>query len=227
MDEPPRLRDWPNEMPPAACAATAAAESIRMVSLMTGFESPPRYGTPCQNLKWTGVEWQGGVVPWMGGSAMRGRLSAIGALSLMFLLSGSGSCSLLGSGSLVVVASAEELVAVPGEPVPITVTVSNVGDARAEWGQGSSTCQLALLVRVNGEDYLAPLIQAVCTMDLAPHGLGPGESRTEVLGWDGLIQREPGRDSIERLGPGTYEVRGAAGLVARSEPVMITLEPAP
>jgi hypothetical protein len=157
---------------------------------------------------------------------MRRRLSAIWSLSLVILLAGSGSCSLLGSGALVVVASAEDVSAAPGEPVAITVTVENVGDARAGWGRGSSTCQLALVVRVNGEDFVAPFFDAVCRMDLVPHALGPGESRTEVLGWDGKIQRGTGPESIEQLGAGIYEVRGAAGHAAKSEPVMITLESA-
>ncbi len=60
-------------------------------------------------------------------------------------------CSLLASGELVVDAViVGDSVATPDDPVQLEVTARNVGERRASWGPGSSTCQLSLLVRVDG-----------------------------------------------------------------------------
>lgn len=112
-----------------------------------------------------------------------------------------------------------------GERVRFDVSAENVGSSPVQWGPGSSSCQLELRVRVDGEDRFAavgPSGGGPCTMDLSVHTLEPGESRTETVSWDGRAQPEPG-ERLEELAPGTYEVRGFARPVATSEPISITV----
>lgn len=145
-------------------------------------------------------------------------LVAFGALAL-------AACSLFAAGALHVTAAPDAFTTAPGEPVTIIVTAENTGDDRVEWGEGSSSCQLRLLVRVDGEDLVAPQSRA-CTDDLAPWTLGPGGSRTESFAWEGLVRRDERGGPIERLAPGTYELRGAAGSAAYSEAIRIELREA-
>jgi hypothetical protein len=135
-------------------------------------------------------------------------------------------CALLAPTALEVTAEVERSEAAPDEPAIVRVTATNRGSRRVRWGEGSSTCQLWLVVRVDGVDRRAPM-DRVCTMDLRPHTLEPGESRTEVVGWTGLVQIGHGPDAVHRLPAGEYEVRGAAGWVAASAPVIVTLRDAP
>lgn len=158
------------------------------------------------------------------------RRAILGALILLSAIAG---CALFDPGALRVTAAIEEPDSTTQSTslsdsdtlVWITVTVENVGRTRTEWGRGSSTCQLALVVRVDGEDVPAAWPPSrVCTADLGTHSLGPGQSRSETIGWDGGIQRGPG--DVQRL-EGTYEVRGAAGREALSPPVLVTVEGQP
>jgi len=136
-------------------------------------------------------------------------------------------CTMGGGGvRLAVKVEIDQPVATPSQPAVIAVTVTNVGRTRATWGPGSSTCQLFLAVRVDGEDLPLPGGGRVCTMDLRTYVLHPGDSRTEVLAWDGTVPRG---DSGERttLEPGVYEVRGLAQPTARSAPILVAVEPDP
>lgn len=121
--------------------------------------------------------------------------------------------------------SAETSVAAPGDPVQVQVTVRNLGETRVQWGGGSSSCQLALVVRVDGEDRQTP-DKRWCTADVATYTLAPGETRTETLSWEG--EARVGQTSrIEQLPPGVYEVRGFALRAGTSEPILVTLGAGP
>lgn len=133
-------------------------------------------------------------------------------------------CSLLASEELALDATLPDgSIATPDAPVAVRVTVRNIGEARASWGPGSSTCKLQLMVRVDGVDRFAP-VNRVCTMDLTTHVLDPGESYIETLTWDGRVQLGSGPEGIEQLPPGTYELLGYAKDGATSERVLVTLK---
>jgi hypothetical protein len=128
-------------------------------------------------------------------------------------------CALTAPESLHVVAVAENAVATPEQPAVIEVAVTNEGNRRVTYGLGSSTCRLHLLVRVEGSDRFVAT-DRVCTADHRTYTLEPGASRMETLEWDG---RAWIGDEAVQLEPGEYEVRGAAGHKAMSEPLIITL----
>jgi hypothetical protein len=148
-----------------------------------------------------------------------------GLLLLVLTAVAVGACSPAEPQGLVVSAVAEDSVAAPGSPAVIRVTSTNTGDAEVSWGPGSSTCQLALLVHVDGTDLRALDNVRACTRDLRTHSLAPGESHTETLRWSGGVSAPDGvppSDAV--LEPGTYEVRGFAPPTEASPPVLITLE---
>ena len=132
-------------------------------------------------------------------------------LALLF-----AACSPSDDTDLEVTISASSDVVSPSQPVTFTVSVENRGDSRIVWSMGSSTCQLALTVEVEGQDYPAHNMRG-CTMDYVEQGLDSGESRSEALTWLGHIRR----DSLELLPPGVYGVRAVAGDLARSAPIEI------
>ena len=131
-----------------------------------------------------------------------------------------GACSLFDDTNFEVTISASSSFTSPSEPVTLTVKAENRGGSRVVWGQGSSSCQLGSLVRVEGRDFPAPDLIRPCTADLVDFGLDPGESQTESWNWAGYIVRG---DSTQLLPPGTYQVRGAAGNVAVSAPIDIEI----
>jgi hypothetical protein len=130
-------------------------------------------------------------------------------------------CALLEPDALTVVVSTEAVALASAEPAPIQVTATNHGDRTVRWGPGSSTCQLHLLVRLYGQEVYASTPR-ICTADYTTHRLEPGASRTESFHWAGWVQRGSSPE-LERLEPGTYELRGAAGQVAVSAPVVFEL----
>jgi len=132
-------------------------------------------------------------------------------------------CALFSPQALHVEVAAEEAVASPEGPALVSVTATNLGDRRASWGHGSSTCQLALLVRVDGTDYYASP-ERVCTADSRLLSLESGQSRTEVLAWTGRAQIG---QAVIQLEPGEYELRGAAGHESTSAPILVTLRAEP
>lgn len=132
----------------------------------------------------------------------------------------SGCSSVFAPGELRVIVRLESSVASPAKPAAAHVTATNIGDGQVTWGPGSSTCQLHLLVRVDGTDFFAP-VDRLCTADSRMYSLEPGESRTETLLWAGRVQRG---NSVVFLESGTYEVRGAAGRTAASEPAVIQVQ---
>jgi hypothetical protein len=138
-------------------------------------------------------------------------------LSALLVLLAGGCASIVAPDELRVSIAAEDAVVAPGEPALIHVTATNAGERPVSWGPGSSNCQLHLLVRVEGGERFAP-INRICTGDSRMYTLRPGESRTESMTWEGIVQQG---DAVVRLEPGTYEVRGAAGRFATSRPVPI------
>lgn len=107
-------------------------------------------------------------------------------------------------------------------PFGFSVTAENTGEDEVVWGRGSSSCQLDVRVRVDGRDQR--FAARLCTADLAPQRLGPGERRTEQLSFEGTYFDA---DSLALLPPGTYEFRGVAGDRARSAPVKVQIRVVP
>jgi hypothetical protein len=120
---------------------------------------------------------------------------------------------------LEVTAVADKSTTSAANPVEVTVVATNAGDERVVWGVGSSGCQLSLRVRLDGMNVLA-VEDRGCTDDVVEQGLDPGQTRSEVIPWIGLV--DDGDQTI-LLDPGTYEVRGAAGDVAFSQPGEISV----
>lgn len=113
-----------------------------------------------------------------------------------------------GEGGLDMTAQADGTVVSAIDTLEVSATAVNVGSERVVWGQGSSSCQFDLMVAVNGVRRRAAAVR-VCTADRTEHGLDPGESRTEILPWTGLVFDVDGE--VERLPPGSYSVRAVAG----------------
>ena len=112
----------------------------------------------------------------------------------------------------------------PTEYPGIAVTVENLGDARATWGPGSSSCQLRAAVVVAGIEFRTPEIRG-CTADLAEQGVDPGETRIEAWVWDGTIFDKEG--NRVQLPPGSYKLAGAAGPWVGDASVTITIKQQP
>jgi hypothetical protein len=151
------------------------------------------------------------------------RTGGVAAVVGTVLVVTTSACALTTPESLHAVAVAEIVVATPERPAVIEITVTNEGNRRATYGSGSSTCQLHLLVRVEGVDRFAAT-ERMCTADHRTYTLEPGASRSETLAWDG---RAWIGNAAVQLEPGEFEVRGAAGHKAMSVPVIITLQEIP
>ena len=150
-------------------------------------------------------------------------------LLLIGAVAGGACSSVFASGELRMTASADDTIASVSNPAKIRATGTNVGDARVTWGPGSSTCQFHLFVRVDGADLFASAFNGrACTADSRILGLAPGESRTEILEWTGLVQRG---NSVVPLEAGTYEVRATAREgstpIAASKPILVEVRPNP
>ena len=116
--------------------------------------------------------------------------------------------------------ASEDTLTRPTEYPGLAVTVENLGDTRAVWGPGSSSCQLGAVVRIGRAELQAPGSRA-CTDDLVEQGIDPGETRTETWRWDGWIVDEDGVRT--ELPPGRYQVAGAAGPWTGHATVTITI----
>lgn len=108
----------------------------------------------------------------------------------------------------------------PDAPITVTVTATNTSDEPIVWGQGSSSCQLDAVVAV-GTDLFRIDIR-VCTEDLAPQGLDPGETRVEEWSWNGEILVQ---GTLDTLPPGDYRIWATAGTLARSNFKTVAFEP--
>jgi hypothetical protein len=106
-----------------------------------------------------------------------------------------------------------------GEAVVLTVGAANHTASKAQFGYGSSSCQLGAVVRVDGNDCRV-VESRPCTADIMPLELGPGEQRTEEFEWSGEVLIGAVR---QLLPPGVYELRGQAG-DALSPPVTIEVK---
>lgn len=151
--------------------------------------------------------------------------SSLGSFSLavLALAAAAPACRVvLGTNDLVVTVAVSRTELPADGPVGVSVTAVNTGDRRIVWGQGSSSCQLGAVVRVDGVDRRIDL--RGCTADLVPQGLDPGRSRTEEWPWS--IEYFGGT-SLVPLPPGEYEVYGLAGDRARSRAVRIRVADLP
>ena len=145
------------------------------------------------------------------------------ALVFGFLLAG---CSVdaLDVGSVAVTIQTTDLLVSPGNRGQFTVIARNPTDARVEWGQGSSGCQLGFFVLSQDGLQRLPSVERACTADLVVQGLGPGESRTEVFEWGGQVIID---GAAEQLETGLYRLVGVAGDKGESEPLEVQVAQLP
>jgi hypothetical protein len=106
-------------------------------------------------------------------------------------------------------------------PVDVRVCITNLSGRSIRWGRGSSTCRMQFLVSANGGDYRAYISGRICTADMSPYYLGPGEIDCQKLTWKTLVRNgDGGRKPYGRLAPGEYMLIGRAGFY-RSSPVRV------
>jgi hypothetical protein len=106
----------------------------------------------------------------------------------------------------------------PDRPVTVTITATSTGDAVA-WGQGSSSCQLTAVVRVDGSDHSIDL--RGCTDDLVLQGVVAGGTRVEQWSWSGQYLTDTG---FEPLPAGRHELFALAGDLERSDGVGVRVQ---
>jgi hypothetical protein len=106
-----------------------------------------------------------------------------------------------------------------GSPVEFVVTATNNRAERVVWGIGSSSCQLSLFVE-GDELELHNIAFRACTVDLAEQGLDPGQTRTEVIAWDGHISVS---GLMAALPAGVYQVTAMAGDEFESPQLTVTI----
>ena len=109
--------------------------------------------------------------------------------------------------TLFVDVTAEPAIFSAGESVTLTVLAENPTESRIVFGMGSSTCQLLSVVRFKDEDR-GISVSRVCTADMSPWSLDPGERISESWVWTGEVVVDGVRQTLPL---GTYELRGVAG----------------
>ncbi|MGD2134504.1 MAG: hypothetical protein PVF27_00015 [Gemmatimonadales bacterium] len=124
---------------------------------------------------------------------------------------------IFGASDLVSTVTVSDTLVGPDRPITVTLTAMNHGDAVA-WGQGSSSCQLHAVVRVDGHEY--PVDLRACTDDLVLRGVAGGAMLTERFDWNGEYVVS---DAVGQLPAGRYRLYALAGNLKRSggEPVRV------
>ena len=149
------------------------------------------------------------------------RANSLAVASLLLAVAGLASMScddLFGGSDLDLTLSVSDTLVGADRPLTITLTATSTGEAVA-WGQGSSSCQLTAVVRVDGKDHSVDL--RGCTDDLVLQGLVAGASRVEQWSWSGQYLTDTG---FEPLPAGRYELYALAGDLERSEGVGVRVE---
>lgn len=144
-------------------------------------------------------------------------------LAAMLLLGAAGLASvacddLFGGTDLDLTLAVSDTLVGPDRPVTVTITATSTGDAVA-WGQGSSSCQLTAVVRVDGSDHSIDL--RGCTDDLVLQGVVAGGTRVEQWSWNGQYLTDTG---FEPLPAGRYELSALAGDLERSDGETVRVE---
>jgi hypothetical protein len=109
----------------------------------------------------------------------------------------------------------------PDAPITLTVTATNEGGEPVTWGEGSSSCQLRVIVVVGTDEI--PVGLRPCTRDFVPLTLAAGDLRTESWEWRGNIALD---GKLDTLPGGEYRLQALAGTLARSDPLVIRVEQA-
>lgn len=128
----------------------------------------------------------------------------------VLLLAAAGCGDLFGGSDLELTVEVSDTLVGPDRTSSITLSATNSGDAVA-WGQGSSSCQLTAVVRVDGDDY--PIDVRPCTDDLVLQGVGHGMTLTEAFSWN--AEYVVG-GKLDTLDAGRYQLYALAGAKARS-----------
>lgn len=106
----------------------------------------------------------------------------------------------------------------PDRAVTVTITAISTGAAVA-WGQGSSSCQLTAVVRVDGSDHSIDL--RGCTDDLVLQGVVAGGTRVEPWVWNGEYLTDVG---FAPLPAGRYTLHALAGDLERSDAEVVRVQ---
>ena len=150
------------------------------------------------------------MVNGMLGLCSRRRLAALMVLAVIGQAA-AGCDDLFGGSGLDLTLAVSDTIVGPARAVTVTLTATSTGDAVA-WGQGSSSCQLTAVVRVEGTDYSIDL--RGCTDDLVLQGVTAGGTRVEQWTWSGEYLVESG---FEPLPAGRYHLYALAGDLERGD----------
>jgi len=133
-------------------------------------------------------------------------------------LAAAGCGDLFGSSDLELTLAVSDTLVGPNRSITVTLTATSTGDAVA-WGQGSSSCQLTAVVRVDGADHGIDL--RGCTDDLVLQGVVAGGTLTEHWTWSGeyVVNGE-----FVTLPAGRYRLYALAGDVERSSGTAVRVQ---
>lgn len=157
------------------------------------------------------------MVDGMLGLLSRRHLAALMQLAVVGLAA-AGCDDLFGGSGLDLTLAVSDTLVGPARAVTVTLTATSTGDAVA-WGQGSSSCQLTAVVRVDGTDHSIDL--RGCTDDLVLQGVTAGGTRVEQWTWSGEYLAESG---FEPLPAGRYHLYALAGDLERSDGQVVRMQ---
>ncbi len=157
------------------------------------------------------------MVDGMLGLLSRRHLAALMQLAVVGLAA-AGCDDLFGGSGLDLTLAVSDTLVGPARAVTVTLTATSTGDAVA-WGQGSSSCQLTAVVRVDGTDHSIDL--RGCTDDLVLQGVTAGGTRVEQWTWSGEYLAESG---FEPLPAGRYHLYALAGDLERSDGQVVRIQ---
>lgn len=144
-------------------------------------------------------------------------------LSTLLFLAGVGAAAvgcgdLFGSSELELTLAVSDTLVGPDRPITVTISATSTGDPVA-WGQGSSSCQLTAVVRVDGEDHSIDV--RGCTDDLVLQGVVAGGTLTEQWTWSGEYVVD---GVLDTLPVGRHRLYALAGDVERSSGTSVRVQ---
>jgi len=134
------------------------------------------------------------------------------------VLVAAGCGDLLGGSNVELTLTVSDTLVGPDRSITITLSATSTGDAVA-WGQGSSSCQLTAVVRVDGADH--SIDRRPCTDDLVLQGVVAGGTLTEQWTWSGEYVAD---GVLDTLPAGRYRLYALAGDSERSGGAVVRVE---
>ncbi len=145
--------------------------------------------------------------------SIRGPVVSLSIVAVV--LTAAGCIDVFGGSGLELTLVVSDTIAGPDRPITLTVTATSTGKA-VVWGQGSSSCQLAAVVRVGGVD--RPIDVRACTDDLVLQGVAAGDTLTEAWSWKAEYAVD---GALDTLPTGRYRLYTVAGDLERSRGVVV------